>query len=303
MSIAARPNPPSGLFRLPRPSKVNNPLRVALIDWAERLLGLRILSSLYDALPAGQSHGEFAEQALRKLNVSYQIDGTQPQGLPKLGPCVVVANHPFGGLEGLLIIKLLLSVRDDVKVLGNELLACVPQLKDLLFPIDLFSQRADAVAANGIALRRALRWLQDGHLLVVFPSGEVSHLLGLRKGIADPAWNPAVGSLVRRSEASVCPVYFDGVNSLTFQMLGLIHPVLRTMMLARELINKRNRQFRIVVGKPIAYSRLRNFCENRELTEYLRHRTYLLKALRRPAQRTGQSAGQMRDEQRHRSVR
>jgi putative hemolysin len=188
---------------------------------------------------------------------------------------VVVANHPFGAIEGMILAHVLFQGRADVKVLANYLLAQVPHAQEFCIFVDPFDTPGSA-QANISGLKQALTWLKQGHVLVVFPAGEVSHL-NLRQGqVLDPAWNDNVARLIRRSEAAVLPAYIHGSNGLFFHLAGLVHPRLRTVLLPRELLNKRDRQVEVRFGSAISARQGLAYPTDSELTAYLRQRTYAL---------------------------
>ena len=192
--------------------------------------------------------------------------------IPAKGPVVVVANHPFGLVEGAILGALLAAVRPDFKFLANSLLAGVPALQSWLIPVDPFG---DAAKANWKSLRASLDWLTGGGVLVTFPAGAVSSFQLPAFQIADPAWNGNVARLIRISGATALPAYFHGANGAGFHIAGWIHPGLRTALLPRELLNKRGRTIRVSVGQPIRAERL---APQRDATAYLRHRTHVLRA-------------------------
>ncbi len=218
----------------------------------------------------------FADAALDVLNIGYDLADDALGRVPPTGPLVVVANHPFGGIEGLILASLLRRVRPDVKLLANRMLRRIPELRDSFFFVDVFDTGPDATRRNAAALRRAVAWVGGGHTLGVFPAGEVSHLAVRERRVIDPPWSPAVARIVERTGATVLPVYFDGRNSTLFQLAGLIHPRLRSAMLPRELFRRRRSTVPVHVGRPIPPERSAKLADRRELTDFLRVRTYLL---------------------------
>ena len=171
---------------------------------------------------------------------------------------------------------LLTRVRPDVKVLTNFLLGDVPELQRHCIFVDPF--RTDQSAeSNRRALRQALDWLQQGGMLAMFPSGEVSHWQMPAAQIADPEWNAAAARLIRRSGASALPVYFCGHNGVGFQLLSMIHPKLRTAFLLQEFLQQEGKTVEVRVGSEIAAARSRP-SGDREATEYLRSADLLVGA-------------------------
>jgi putative hemolysin len=213
--------------------------------------------------------------ALDILGVTYTVSAADRATISTEGPLVVVANHPFGGLEGLILSDILCGVRPDVKILGNYLLEQVAGINNFIIPVDPFQHRT-AIAANRQGLKTALRWLKNGGLLVTFPAGEVSRFDPRRRRVQDPPWSAHIGGIIQRTGASVLPVFFPGQNSLVFQFLGMAHPLLRTIMLPRELLNKTNQTIPVHIGKPITRHQLRRFNSDAERVAYLRAATYFL---------------------------
>src|SRR5579859_7669303 len=240
----------------------------------EKLLMLDRLERLYEAVP-GADRRLIAEHPLSLLNVHPQVAERDLALIPKQGPVVAVANHPFGLIEGAILASTLLSVRSDVKIMANHLLAAMPETSQMCIFVDPFGGEG-AARANRKGLKDAIAWLKQGGLLVVFPAGEVSHLNLKERTITDPEWNHSVARLIRITGASALPMYFLGANSAMFQVLGCLHPRVRTALLPHEFFNKHNRNIELRIGSPIAPAKLRAYQDDVALIRYLRRRTYLL---------------------------
>ncbi len=241
----------------------------------EHLLGLRQCSAMYKQVKSQSDSHLFMRDVLCRMQVRPLVKPEDLENIPKKGPAVVVGNHPFGGIEGILMAELLLSCRPDVKIMANALLNRIPQLRKLTIPVDPFS-RSGSTRVNVGPMRAALRWLKNGGMLLAFPAGEVSHLRLPSLEIADPAWSPTIGRLIRHAGAPVLPVFFRGNNGPGFQAAGLIHPRLRTALLARQLMGMRGRTVPIAIGRPIPFRWMQRYASDAELIAYLRWRTYLL---------------------------
>jgi len=244
----------------------------------EALAGIKRLNKAY-----AENFGEFDWEGrnlfcevLSRLNVSYELTGEDYAKLPREGPVLVVSNHPFGGLDGMVLGAILTSVRADAKLLANYLLANVPGIDPWLIAVDPFGAKGSA-KRNVRAIQETIRFLRGGGMVGTFPAGTVSHVHLRQRQIVDPAWQPNTGRFVRLSRATVVPVYFEGNNSKLFQLAGLVHPTLRTMLLPRELMNKADRMITVRVGNPISYQRLASFESDAKLTEFLRVKTYVLR--------------------------
>jgi len=250
------------------------PLRRRLLGAAERMLGLDHLQRLYDRRPGDCDTDRFLEWSFDALGVRVDAAEEDIGQVPADGPLVIVANHPFGGIEGIALARLLRRRRTDVRILANYVLRRISELRELFLFVDPF-ETTESVQRNLAPMRRALRWVRDGHALVVFPAGEVSHLDLRRRRVEDPTWNRAAAAIVRRARCPVLPIYFEGRNSLPFQLLGLLHPRLRTAMLAREMIGRRGETIAPRIGRVIPFRQIASH-DDVELTSYLRLRTHIL---------------------------
>ncbi len=219
----------------------------------------------------------FTDRLLDHLDVTYRVAERDLARIPRKSPVVVVVNHPFGIPEGAVLATVLARVRPDVKFLANGILCLIPEVRDLLIPVDPLR----STQSNRSGLWQSIELLRLGGLLVVFFAGAVSHFQWRRHGITDPERNPAIARMIeiaaRRGVApAVMPVFVNGSNSALFQIAGLLHPRLRTALLARELLNKRRQVVELRIGSPIPGEKLLAIPSDKERTEYLRWRTYLL---------------------------
>lgn len=246
----------------------------------ERVLQFPALNDLHEASLKYSDDTPYPERFLGVLGVKTICKEEFLAQIPQEGPLVVVANHPFGGVEGIALLHVLQQVRPDVKAITNEMLTIIPGFKDLLLPVNVFGG-PDAARQNGKTMREAIRWVEEGHCLGVFPAGEVSALTLRRRTVADAAWNPQIARIVQRTGATVVPIFFEGHNSALFQIAGLIHPRLRSALIPHEMIKRRDRPLRLRIGKPITPDRMKQFATPEALTDYLRVRTYLLKKERK----------------------
>ena len=257
-------------FRLPRSTRSG--VAESMAEW---LLGLKTLERLYiESSRRSSDANEFLGFVLQLLKVDYAITSGDKSLIPTTGSSVVVANHPFGGIEGVALAGLLMSVRSDVKVLTNEILCRIPELQDIFIGVDILS--SGAKEKNRAAIEEARKWVADGHQLLIFPSGEVSSFDFHLKQVIDPKWRNTAASIARHANASVTPVFIEGANSWLFQCLGMLHPKLRTARLIRELLNKQGATISFRIGNEIPYSELSALNSNTVITNYLRLHTYLL---------------------------
>ena len=214
------------------------------------------------------------EALLEEMEITVNVEPDLAR-IPTSGPTIVVSNHPFGMLDGIVLGALAGRVRPDAKILANFLLASFPALTPHFIFVDPFN-RAGSKQANSKGLRQAIAHLRAGGMLIVFPGGEVSHWQFEHGEICDPQWTDNVARLVWATQAPVLPVLFSGSNSLPFHLMGLIHPILRTVRLPREFLNKRGKQVDVHIGNLIPAEKISSISDPRQAADYLRWRTYLL---------------------------
>ncbi len=217
----------------------------------------------------------FIDALIEKLQLEYEVSEEELKKIPREGPFIIVCNHPFGGIDGILLIKILEKHRTDIKVLSNFVLNKIEQVSEFMLPVNPFERRKDA-ASSIIGIKAALEHLREGKVLGIFPAGEVSSYNEDNYGISDREWQYTAMKMIKRAGVPVVPVYFQGTNSRLFHILGLIHPTLRTVRLPAEVFNKKHKKIRIRVGNPISVKEQDAFKEISVYGRYLRARTYAL---------------------------
>lgn len=224
-----------------------------LLRWTiERLLGLSMLRRLYQVARGGADGIDgpepFERRVLRVLGVELGVSASDLARIPASGPVLVTANHPHGALDGLLLADMVRRVRPDVRVISNLFLQRIPELRDLCFFVDPFGG-PHAAARSRAGLRAAHAWLRRGGALVVFPAGEVGHAWNAH-GLVDSSWKTTFERVAATTGARTVSAHIDGRNSTLFYAAGRVHPRLRTLLLGRELLNKRGRVVSVRVGEP-----------------------------------------------------
>lgn len=272
-TLAAKPNP----FKLDAGASSFSPLLSPPLvrNLLEKTLGLSYLAQEYAGLEKTSRPDCFVRAAFQVLRLDYAIAAGKPDSVPAKGATLVVANHPFGAVEGMIMVDMLLQRRKDVRIMANSFLKRIPELSEHFLAVNPYPGH-QAVQENFTAMRAAIRWLRAGGLLVIFPAGDVADFRLRQLRVAERGWDDSVARLARLSAAEVVPVYFEGRNSKTFYLAGLLHPLLKTLLLPRELINKQGRTLRLRIGKAISASRLAGLSTDEERTTYLRLRTCLL---------------------------
>jgi putative hemolysin len=251
---------------------------------AEKFLPVEKVRELYRRVQQSPE-GFDLEKLLAEMRVEMRVDAADAARIPTTGPVVVVANHPFGMLDGAVLAVLLTRVRPDVKMMTNYLLRDVPELARHCIFVDPFQSdrafrhgdRYQSLCGSrgaGVAARRGM--------LAVFPAGEVSQWQFPQAQIADPVWNDTAARLIRRSGAAAVPVYFCGRNSVSFHLFGMIRPRLRTAFLLQEFLQQAGRTVEVRVGTEIPGDSVASPANDQKAIDYLRWRTYLLARRSRP---------------------
>jgi putative hemolysin len=216
----------------------------------ERVLALDAYRALYGKVQKSLE-GPFESRALNALRIDAQISFEELDHIPRSGPVIVAANHPHGIVDGLVLMSALRRVRPDVRVLTNQLLMRIPELRDCCLFVDPFDG-PDAEARNRAGLRAAHLWLRGGGALIVFPAGEVAHAPADDGQRADSKWKPAMSRLALATGAAVIPAFIGGRNSQAFYAAGRLHPALRTLLLPRELLKKRGSTIGVRLGAALS---------------------------------------------------
>ncbi|MBE0674955.1 MAG: GNAT family N-acetyltransferase [Bacteroidales bacterium] len=230
----------------------------------------KVYSAVTDKDPLGM-----VTSMLEQLEIKYEISEDDLRNIPASGSFISVSNHPYGGIDALLLVKILYEKRPDLKVLANFLLQRIEPIKDIILPVNPF-ETYKTVKSSFAGIKEGLNHLREGHCVSVFPAGEVSTYQVDSNVILDREWNESALKFIKRAEVPVVPIYFHGTNSRWFHILGKIHPLLRTAKLPSELFNKKNKPITIRIGKPIPVKDQANFKDIALYGRYLRAKTYSL---------------------------
>jgi putative hemolysin len=215
------------------------------------------------------------EAAIRHLGLQVDYDPTRLAAIPATGPVVVVANQPFGVLDGLVIGYLIAKVRPDFKILTHNALYRAPGLQPHLLPIDFVATRS-ATETNHRSRATALAWLRGG-VLIAFPAGGVSTAgHPFARQALDAPWKPFTARAIIETRASVLPVFFAGQNSRLFQIASHVSQTLREALLFHEVRNKLGALVSVRIGRPLAYPEIAHRTDRHQLILHLRHLTYAL---------------------------
>jgi len=219
---------------------------------------------------------EFIDAILEGCGVSIEFDERELKNIPAEGGFIAIANHPYGGIEGMVLLKLLCTVRPEAKLMANFLLKKIPNLSDYFVAVNPFENIEHSSSISGI--KTTLELLQNGTPIGIFPAGEVSTFHFENQQVTDKKWHPVVGKLIARAGLPVVPIYFHGNNGVLFNLLSLIHPTLRTAKLPSELFNKQGHTIKLRIGKPIQPTDIAYNGNTTKLLNFLRAKTYALGA-------------------------
>lgn len=241
-----------------------------------RILSVDTLSDIYDRQSAYDG-ADFAGACLRDkdIHLNYQIGNAERlETLPE-GPFITIANHPYGGLDGIVLIDLFGHKREGYKYMVNEVLNLVDKLRPCLIAVDPKTDVSDEITIKNLqGVKEVLQRTHDGYPVGFFPSGAVSnlHLKGLK--IYDREWQPSVMRLIKKCKVPIVPVRFFDHNSWWFYNLGLISWKVRILQLPHEIVNKRFRRFRLGIGETISVEEQMKHKDLKDYTAFLREKVY-----------------------------
>jgi putative hemolysin len=248
-----------------------------VIQLIERISGQPALKRMYLEHQNSPLPGEsFWEAAIRQLKLRIDLNEDALGEIPATGPVVIVANHPFGVLDGLMICWLIARIRKDFKVLTNALLNRAEEIKPFLLPID-FEETKAALETNIKTRAEAKSLLENGGALVIFPGGTVSTTPSmLARHAKDPEWKTFTARMIVQGKAPVVPVFFDGQNSRLFQIASHVSMTLRLSLLFKEVHDRIGSPMTIRIGQRIPYETLKAISDRKQLMAFLRDQTYEL---------------------------
>lgn len=238
-------------------------------------LRLGKINRLFDAAADYQGR-EFADHLLENMNIHIDVSPEQLENIPKEGGFIMVSNHPFGGIEGVMLLSAIAKVRPDFKLMANFILSHIPNLKECFFSVNPFEKNPEWKSSVG-GIKGAVQHIAAGNGLGVFPAGEVSRYHG-HGYPEDLPWSNSIARIIKSAGVPVIPVFWDGRNSKWFYTVDKIHSMLGTARLTKELINKHDKTFNLQIGKPISPAEIETYEKPIDLAAYLRSRSYALEA-------------------------
>ena len=216
----------------------------------------------------------FLDSILEEFQIKFEIPEEDLKRLPKDGAYITISNHPLGGIDGILLLKLMLEQRDDFKIIANFLLHRIEPMKPYIMPVNPFEDRKE-VKSSITGFKNALIHLREGHPLGIFPAGEVSTYRD-GKLVVDKPWEEAAMKLVKKAKVPVVPIYFHAKNSQLFYKLSKISDTFRTAKLPSEVLTQKRRVIKVRIGKPISVEDQNEHASLDEFCDFLRRKTYML---------------------------
>ncbi|MFA5297718.1 MAG: lysophospholipid acyltransferase family protein [Lutibacter sp.] len=217
---------------------------------------------------------EFFTALLDDLEIKFEIPEEDLKRIPKTGAFITVSNHPLGGIDGILLLKMLIEKRPDYKIIANFLLQRIEPLKPFIMPVNPFEDQKN-IKSSITGLKNALSHIKEGNALGVFPAGEVSTYKDGRL-IVDRPWEESAIKLIQKAEVPVIPIYFHAKNSRLFYLLSTLNSKLRTAKLPSEVLSQKGRVIKVRIGNPISMKDLKEYSDSQDFCDFIRKKTYML---------------------------
>jgi putative hemolysin len=249
------------------------PLSQRMIRLIERCTGQPMIRRMYEAYTKlGRPPELFWKDAIEALRLDVRLNRSPLAALPASGPHVVIANHPYGVVDGIILCWMVSQIRSDYKIMTHAILYQAPEVRSHIIPID-FSGTPEALANNLRSRKAAEALLMSGGVLIVFPSGGVAKSRGFRGPAIDLDWGTFAAKLILRSGANVLPVFFNGQNSRLYQIAANLHQTLKLSLLFHEVVNKVGSRITAHIGDMICNEDLQSIGGRRAVTAYLQQVT------------------------------
>ena len=219
---------------------------------------------------------DFWSVMVDRYGLTLDVVGGALENIPRTGPLILIANHPYGILDGLMMGHILAQVRGDFRILAHQVFGKAGDLNRIILPID-FDETKEALRRNLETRRAALDYLGAGGAIGIFPGGTVSTAAKPFSHPMDPGWRAFTARMVAKSGATVVPLFFDGHTSRLFQLASHFHQTLRMGLLIKEFRKRVDTPVRVVIGEPIGRDILDPLAgQSRKMMDFLRKATYEL---------------------------
>ncbi len=250
------------------------PFANGFIRAMEKVTGQPKIKRLYfDYIDDGRPNELFWTEALERLKIEYQINNSESFSIPKTGRLLVIANHPFGVIDGLVLCSMISKVRQDYRIITHQVLRQAPAVMDKILPID-FAETPAALATNLETRNQAQKFLKSDGVVIIFPAGGISLAPKLIGPAFDSEWKTFAAKLALQKDTTILPFFFNGRNSVVYQMARRMSVTLGYSLMFREICKQMNSVVNVTMRPPITQKDLQDFSTRQEVTDFMRKRTY-----------------------------
>ena len=248
-----------------------------VIKTIENLTGKKKLEKIYEEFSKNNHEPRFFWSGILKFMNIRVIDKLNDRTkVPEEGPLLIIANHPFGIIDGLILCSIASEVRSDFKILTHETLQFLPELDQFILPIEFNDDNKDIIKKNIITAKKARKHLSNGGLLIIFPSGGVSTAQNRRSAFLNDDWKFFTAKIIQQTKTDVLPIYFDGKNGLLFNIFAtkLKNQTLKYSSYIHETKKKIGKEIIIYKGRVIRFEEMEYMKDRQILTKFLKMQTY-----------------------------
>jgi len=250
------------------------PVASGFIRAMEKVTGQPKIKKIYfDYVDDGRPNEMFWTDALERLKIEYQLHNPLRTVIPEKGRLLVIANHPFGVIDGLVLCSMISQVRQDYRIITHQVLRQAPAVMDKILPID-FAETPSALATNLETRNEALKFLKSEGVVIIFPAGGISLAPKFIGPAFDSEWKTFAAKLATQQDTTILPFYFNGRNSVLYQMARRMSVTLGYSLMFREICKQMNKQVDVTMRKPITNADLAAFSTRQDVTDFMRKRTY-----------------------------
>ena len=250
------------------------PLASGFIRAMEKVTGQPKIRKLYfDYVDDERPNEMFWTDALDRLKIQYQVNNPDSLSIPKTGRVLVIANHPFGVIDGLVLCSMISKVRQDYRIITHQVLRQAPAVMDKILPID-FAETQTALETNLKTRTEALQFLKSDGVVIIFPAGGISLAPKFIGPAFDSEWKTFAAKLAQQKDTTILPFFFNGRNSVIYQMARRMSVTLGYSLMFREICKQMNGMVNVTMRSPITQAELQDFKTRQEVIDFMRQRTY-----------------------------
>lgn len=250
------------------------PLASGFIRAMEKVTGQPKIRKLYfDYVDDERPNEMFWTDALDRLKIQYQVNNPDAFSIPKTGRVLVIANHPFGVIDGLVLCSMISKVRQDYRIITHQVLRQAPAVMDKILPID-FAETQTALETNLKTRTEALQFLKSDGVVIIFPAGGISLAPKFIGPAFDSEWKTFAAKLAQQKDTTILPFFFNGRNSVIYQMARRMSVTLGYSLMFREICKQMNGMVNVTMRSPITQAELQDFKTRQEVIDFMRQCTY-----------------------------